>query len=626
MANNIELSIKVNADTGQLEILGSKFDALASKTKKADESFSGLTGSALDLGKSMLPFASAAGIVAFFTSAVKGAEEQNEAFRRLKFTLDSTGQSWDSHRAGVEAWTRAIAESTRFSDTDAITTLDKLARSTKDVSQAQSASQLAMGISVGTGRSLADSTQLVNDLINKQARAVLMAHKEFGTFVEKAGTAQEVLDVLGKTYGQAAINEDNLTSAGAKLHNAFSQLSDQVGNMLAPALSGLLNFGTALLKMFDNLGTLIAAAMLAAAKTVTGLLEVMDRLAHLDLSGAKEAYRSMNADFHSLNVATAQEIDETWQKGTDTIKRHSNERIQVSKRETDQEAQARKELAQKVAGFEAEMASKIAAIGKDTLQKKQVMLNQEIAATRKKIQLEITDEVAKQKLLDKLDFEKYQRSAALAKEDQAMKFSQSLETVDLAVQTLSILNSLGEQHSEAEVNRAKAILALEKAIAIARAIASAMAAPPGIAQAIAAAQVALVIAQFAQQFKAIDQAQAAFKSGNQQIAVSTPLDSGGTLTEVSGGGGGGGAFVDVGAGAQISSVGGGSGGGGGGGGQTIINVGGIQVNFDMDKLSVDNVDAVMSKMYEKLRQATIEGVQLAVQMKLVADKNSNLAV
>jgi len=61
MANNIELSIKVNADTGQLEILGSKFDALASKTKKADESFSGLTGSALDLGKSMLPFASAAG-------------------------------------------------------------------------------------------------------------------------------------------------------------------------------------------------------------------------------------------------------------------------------------------------------------------------------------------------------------------------------------------------------------------------------------------------------------------------------------------------------------------------------------------------------------------------------------
>ena len=92
-----------------------------------------------------------------------------------------------------------------------------------------------------------------------------------------------------------------------------------------------------------------------------------------------------------------------------------------------------------------------------------------------------------------------------------------------------------------------------------------------------------------------------------------------TPTPIEGGGGGG---ITVGGGVAVSA----GGGGGGGGGGNVINVGGIHVNFDVESLSTENVDMVMRKIYEKLRQATIEGVQLAVAMKNTAAKYGGMAV
>ena len=50
------------------------------------------------------------------------------------------------------------------------------------------------------------------------------------------------------------------------------------------------------------------------------------------------------------------------------------------------------------------------------------------------------------------------------------------------------------------------------------------------------------------------------------------------------------------------------------------------MNMDVEKLSLDNVKEVMDRVREAVRRGTIEGVQLAVTLKNVADRNSNLAV
>lgn len=46
MAQNIQLDIKINAETGALEILGAKFEGLGKKAEDTQSSFQKLTGEA----------------------------------------------------------------------------------------------------------------------------------------------------------------------------------------------------------------------------------------------------------------------------------------------------------------------------------------------------------------------------------------------------------------------------------------------------------------------------------------------------------------------------------------------------------------------------------------------------
>ena len=614
MADNqkLTLTVQVNAETGQLEVLGSKMKDVGNTAKNAFAAF--------------LPAATAAGIIGFFASAVKGAEEQNQSMQRLKFTLQSTGQQWEKHAQQIDDWSKAIGRSTRFSDGEALQALDKLTRATGNVATAQQASQLAMGLAAKTGKDLAETTEFVNQLINKNERAVMMAHREYGVLAGNAHTAQEVLDSLSRTTGKAAFDEDNLTANTHKLANSFGQFKDTIGNAFAPAANFVIQVLTKMVQAFETLGTVIDGSILAIISGLNRMGEAIKSAVHLDFSGVKAAMTAFGQDIENINAAVTAQQEENEHKKTDAAIKGAEERIRVVEFETEAERQKREEQAAKIEQFEQESAQKIAAIGSDTLQKKNTMLNAEINSRKQKIAREITDETAKAKLLQKLDTEKFQRSAALNKAEQQLNLQKALDVVDINLQTLSILNSMGNQHNKAEVNRAKAILALEKSIAIARAIAAAMAAPPGVSQAIAAAQVGLIVAQFGQQMQAIDKAQSAFNSGQSSISISTPLDVGGgqTITDTFGGQGGGGVTPVIvgqgGGGAGIQSS------GGGGGAGVIINVGGINVALAIESLAIDNVQVVMSKIYEAVRRGTVEGVQLAVALQNTANKNSGLAV
>lgn len=640
--NGIELNLRVNTETGQLEVLGAKFRKVGEDAKQAQGSFAKLGGEAGSLLKSFLPFATAGGIVAFFTSAIKGAEEQNESMRRLRGTVEATGQAWGNSQQAIQEWTTAIATATRFSGGDALAALDKLTRATGNLSQGQAAASLAMDLSVKTGKELSETTQLVNDLVNKNERAVKLASREYGVLTGNARDAQGMLDALRASAGGAAEAEQSLTKDSHQLANAFGDFKDTIGNAFAPAISAVMGVLTGAVRQIDKMGTAVATAAAIVGYSIAGLNEALERAFKFDFSGAKEALKGIGEDVKNLSLGGEAMLAESETRKTDIIKQHAAERIQVNHNLNDQELQALAEANQKAADaeterfqswaaqrekqiqladqFERQMDQNITSIGVQTLSKKQQLLDQEISARRAKINREVSDETMKRNLLIKLDQEKAARSTDLMRLENQVRMATALETVDIGLQTLGILNSLGESHGKGEVQRAKAILALEKSIAIARAIAAAMAAPPGVAQALAAAQVAFVVAQFAQQSRAIDQAASAQRSGAAVSSVTTDLPNGDTLTrsvgDFTGGGGGG----------SLGGGGGSLGGGGGGGGGNVINVGGIVVNFDVDRLSVDNVDAIMDRMYEKVRQGTVEGVQLAVAMRNVGEKNSGLAV
>lgn len=607
MANDQKLNITVvvNAETGQLEVLGAKMKQAGEQSENAFKKF--------------MPAVTAAGILAFLKSAVDGAEESNQTMERLKFTLESNGQSWKANSQKIDEWSKAISSATRFSDGEALQSLDKLTRATGNVSQAQKASELAMGLSVKTGKSLGETTDFVSNLINKNSRAVMEAHREYGTFVGSARTAQQVLDELSANFKNAALNQDTLTDKTKSLENSFGKFKDAIGNLIIPSLKKVIDSGSGVITFFEKAALVLVSFYTKAAAVYMDFSAATIKAFKFDFSGAKQSLLSMFTDVKAINEDLYKQLDGLETKKTVNDIKHANERIQVSSHVSEEELAEK----QKLLELETELQQKIDSLGDQTYKKKTDSLNSEIAARRGKINTELKLETDKEKALQKLNEYEKVAAANLAKDNIHIKQQQAFETANVAIQTLQTLNSLGESGSHAERVRAQALLALQSSISIGWiwVAAAKSAGETGIFGApaifaLATAQTALTLAQFAQQSRNIDRAASQESAGISGISLNAPapgIDLGG--------GGSGGIAIGGGGGSSISS----SGGGSGGGGQTIINVGGIVVNFDVDKLSTDNADAVLRALYQKLRQGTVEGIQFALQSKAIADKNSNLA-
>ncbi len=559
----LKLTVRVNAETNQIDILGAKMGGLANQTGK-------LSSEAAGLAKSFLPLASTGAIIAFFANAVKGAEEENAALRRLRGTLESTNQAWDKSAQAVESYSKAVQATTRFSDTQAIQALDKFTRVTGNLAQAQAAATLAMNLSVRSGNSLEETTRTVTDLLNGNERALMEVNREYKALAGGANTTQEALDNLARSTRNAAVEENNLTKSTLAMKNAWGELSDQIGNSLAPAVKFVIDLLKESVKVVETLGSAIAAQVKLAMDAFMGLGQVIEAALTGNLSKVKEAIgRTMSQLKTDVSIA-ADDVTRIWRESDQNIITGQARRLQSKKVLNDAEV--------------AEEKRKLAAIE---------------AAGKKATEQKIAREVKAIQTRSELEQEGL------------------ITMLDLNVQALATLNSLSEQGTKAEVNRAKAILALEKAIAIARAISEAQKGGP-FAAAIAGAQIALISAQFAQQFGAIDRAAGAFQSGQSSVQVTTPLTGGRTITD------------NFGPGAPSSGevfVGGrGAGGGGGGGsGSVVINVGGVVCNFDIAQLSVEKAEVVFRTIIEGVRRGTIESWQAALELKKAADRNSALA-
>ena len=176
---------------------------------------------------------------------------------------------------------------------------------------------------------------------------------------------------------------------------------------------------------------------------------------------------------------------------------------------------------------------------------------------------------------------------------------------------------MDERSSSSQRTRARALLAIQQAVAIGWIwVNAAKAGPLGIA--LAATQTALVVANFASQLKAIDKSKAAENSELSQLNAGGSLPSIPSIPSTDG-------TVDVGglpSGGSVSVSGVSRGRGGG----TIIDVGGINVNIDVEKFGLENVNEIMNDIADAVRQGTTEGIQLALSIKNASDANSNLAV
>lgn len=706
MADNlVELHLRVNTETGAIDQLSQKLNEAAGQADKTGQSFKGAGEGASQLLRELGLIATAAGVLEFFKSSVTEAEHENEALRRLGNALEMNGISWKQNADQVEAWGSSIQQTTRFSDTEAFEALEKLTRVTGDLSQAQQASQVAMGLSVASGKELGETTQLITMLLNGNERAIKQVRNEYGSFVGNARTTQEVLDSLNKQFAHTAQQEESFTKTTAQLHSAFSDFQETIGRAFIPALSSVIKFITGAIQHIEGMGVVLASNAAIVIEACQGIAKAVNAAFKFDVAGVQSAFREMTTQITAIGNETVEELSAMEHKKTAAvaanmetqvrlhsrksetvikaeeeqankirdIENHLQQEILSSKQQSsitekqmadlemrqeiqkiNQEVQNHKDkerlIAQakeanrlKIAGIdrksaqesekiEHELAQKIEAIGKQTLQKKVARLNTEIAQERIKIQTTIKDHAAMTDALIKLDLYKAEAEAELTRQDLAMKATTAMDIVDLGVQTLSILNSMGNKHGQAEANRAKMILGLEKAIAIARAIAAAQAAGP-FAGALAAAQIGLITAQFAQQYQAIDQAASQNNNDSNSFVFSqTNIGGNDSLITTTGN------PIKARAGGVAGSSGGGplilssdsfspSGSSGGFSGSNIsptINVGGISITVHVADLSPTERQRLFTQLADEMRSKTMPAIRFAVQSLGLAQANEGL--
>jgi hypothetical protein len=645
----ISIKVKVNAETGQLEVLGQQFGKVSDQANKAQGAFKGLTTGASQLASTLGLALGGAAIATFFKSAITGAEQEAEAMRRLKFNVEGAGLAWDKHGEQIQNWINGIQVATRFSDSQAIDTLERLVRATGNVASAQKASEVAMGVSVKTGMSLGESTTLLTGLINGNERSVMQLNKEFGGILGPISNAQAGLDKLSEVYGKAATSGDTLTDRQAKLGNAFGNFKDQVGDALSGPLATLLGWMTKAVGAIDQVGLVFASLGAKAFSTATFISEAFNSIkidwkailtpgsaVTIDTSAITAAYQRMK----DSNAAIDQESESQFNAAEDrkTVKtadsaaarletnrnaqqkereeRDTKEREEQEKR--DKKAQAVADENQKLIELQTQLDIQLAQLEATSLSEKMAVIDKETAAKKAANIAQYGDNAKTAKANATLGLTAFKQKENLAKAERLIHLETSLQIGETALQTLGLLLRTGEAQTKGEVIRAKAILALEKSIAIAKIWTQAAGAPGGLTvnAGLAAANTALLVAQFATQSRNIDQAADAFNSSQVGTDISRDTGNGRTVTDRfsgDGGGGSGGVY------STPSSSGSGSGGG------TVINVGGVVLNLNTGPITTDNVNGTLRKIAEAAREGTYEAVQLAISLRNAADRNSRLA-
>ncbi|MFZ1705297.1 MAG: hypothetical protein WAT79_13195, partial [Saprospiraceae bacterium] len=141
----------------------------------------------------------------------------------------------------------------------------------------------------------------------------------------------------------------------------------------------------------------------------------------------------------------------------------------------------------------------------------------------------------------------------------------------------------------------------------------------GVAKSIA--ETGLAVAAFAVQSKAIDKARSVNNQEMTSSSISQDLGNGDTITDTFSTG------TDISGGVSSGSTttGSSSSSGGGGGGGTIINVGGVVVNFSTDSVDLSSVGQVARQLGEAVQRKTTEAVQMAIAIYNSGQQNSGVA-
>jgi hypothetical protein len=218
------------------------------KADKETRSFSNKLDDALKVGAAaFLAVGAAAGAMAIKIGidAVKAAVEDEKAQISLAQTLRNTTKATDAQIKATEEYIDKTARATGVTDDQLRPSLDRLVRSTNDITKAQKLQQLALDISAGTGKDLATITEGLGKAYDGNLGALKRLGVSLDDSIIKSKDFDAAVKVLSETFaGQADAAANSFAGRMARVNIALDESKEQIGFALLPILEKFATFLT----------------------------------------------------------------------------------------------------------------------------------------------------------------------------------------------------------------------------------------------------------------------------------------------------------------------------------------------------------------------------------------------
>jgi hypothetical protein len=264
------LKLSILGDIDQLK------KSLATGTKEVDGFAGKLGGFAKKAGAAFAVAGAAAAAYAgkLLIDGVKSAVADEAAQAKLATTLKNVTGATNTQIKAVEEQILKTSLLTGRTDDELRPSLDRLLRSTKDVTRAQELQALALDISAGSGKSL----EAVSNALAKSAEGQNTALGKLGVGISQAElktmSFEQITAKLSKTFAdQASVQADTFEGKMLRLNVAFDEAKETVGSYvldaLTPLISGFVNKGIPAITDFANkLGQTLGPAFSAIFKVI----------------------------------------------------------------------------------------------------------------------------------------------------------------------------------------------------------------------------------------------------------------------------------------------------------------------------------------------------------------------
>jgi len=192
--------------------------------------------------KAAVPAAAALGGLALaLGDATKAAMEDQQEQAALALTLQNVTGAGAAQTAQIEDQISAMSRASGIADTEYRKSLEALVRGTKDVDLAMKDMNLVMDISTALQMDSSTVADALAKAYQGNFKALRGLTPEMATMIKEGASLNEVMDVLGGTFGGATANAADTAAGKMKiLSNSIGETKESIGAALLPVVEAVL--------------------------------------------------------------------------------------------------------------------------------------------------------------------------------------------------------------------------------------------------------------------------------------------------------------------------------------------------------------------------------------------------